>query len=1203
MRHLRLNLLGPFQARLDDVPLNGFESNKVRGLLAYLVMEAERAHSRETLAELLWPEQPTPFGTDNLRYALADLRKNLGDARATPPFLVVHRDSLQFNRFSDCEADVKQFEALCAAGLPAEEQAGMPGKNCLAALDAAVRLYRGCFLEGFNLRRSAPFESWLLCQRERLERRVLGALFALAEANEGQGHFQQALGYAWRHVELAPWDEEAQRQLMRLLAYDGQRSAALLQYQRCCSVLSSELGVEPEVETTELYRSIRDEVLYFPPPLTLGKTLSQAGGELEGKNAAARCVAREDELEQLQQRFLKALGGEGQVVFITGEAGSGKTTLAKEFLGRALQSHAGLTAAFSTCNAFAGNMDSFLPFIDLLHMLAGDLEARWASSPLERALALHLWTSLPVVVQALVEYGPDLIDRFVPGEALLRRARSLARRHGNHLEQWVRRGESEPARVARAVTQSDLFAQVAGVLKAISRSHPLLLVLDDLQWADRDSLNLLFYLGRRLEGCRILVVGIYRMEEVRPGFGEAEQPLAHVLRELQGNCGYLEVDLSNSDGRRFIDAYLDCEANALGSAFRSTLERHTGGVPLFTVELVRGMQERAELVRDAQGRWVESRQLDWERLPPRLEAVIAEQTARLPPEWRRLLCAASVEGDDFCAETVARLLSSPVEAVTQQLSELLAAGSFGKGRHFVVAQGVQRAGPSGRRVSRYRFRHHLYQAYFYSRLDLVERVRLHEAAAEALEQLYQDEPDEIAVTLARHYESANLSEKAAACLLQAGKRAIRLAAYDEARRHFRRALSPLVFQLDTLERDQLELRLQMALAVPLIARQGYTSLELEQAYRRALQLVDRCGDDQDLFQVLSILKSFYNLRGDAQNSLQVAERLVQIAERSRESRLQVIAYSKMVTNAWYYARWNEMRRYVDLTLQTYDPQQHRTIAYQVAGDPKGMALAVGALGLWMMGYPAQARQRLRESLEWAEELDNSLWSWYALYYAALFHFFAGDIQAALASIQAALRVSQSGEMDSCRIYSESLAGWGMASAGDQQGAAVLENSIEKVRGQGDRMNEQLLLHLLADGCLTLGETARGLAAVGEALDLTQETRIVYAEAELLRLKGRLLLAQTQDMRLAAECFRFAARRADIHQTKMWELLALMDLAQATQETGEAQAALQRLRTACDWFSEGFDEAALVEARQMLKLQREDAKDASVSDNLRRVPCS
>jgi DNA-binding SARP family transcriptional activator len=260
MARLSISLLGTFEVTLDGKPVTGFASDKVRALLAYLASEPDRPHRRETLAGLLWTDYPEASARTSLRRALADLRRVIGDHDADPPFLSISRQSLQFNCSSDAWCDVSAVErALVAPGLHAPT---------LDQLAQAVELYRGELLAGFSLGDSVLFDEWLLLKRERLRRQMLDALQQLTGACEACGDLDRALAYAWRQVELEPWQEGARRQLMRLLAATGQRGLAVAQYEALRCTLSEALRVEPAAETTRLYEQISAGEVRGQPPAT-----------------------------------------------------------------------------------------------------------------------------------------------------------------------------------------------------------------------------------------------------------------------------------------------------------------------------------------------------------------------------------------------------------------------------------------------------------------------------------------------------------------------------------------------------------------------------------------------------------------------------------------------------------------------------------------------------------------------------------------------------------------------------------------------------------------------------------------------------------------------------------------------------------------------------------------------------------------------
>jgi len=1173
LSRLSLHFLGPFRAVLKGVPVEGFDSNKVRALLAYLAMERNRPHSREVLAGLLWPEQSQRSAMDNLRYALADLRKVLCDAGNAHPFLIVSRDMVQFNPASDFWLDVVEFERLSVSKPGSENQ---PSRLPVQNLQEAEELYQGSFLEGFTVSRSAPFEEWMLNRREQFHRYLMHDLFSLTDYYERLGEFQLALQAALKQVELEPWQEEAHQQIMRLLAFDGKRSAALLQYEACKNVLEHELGVEPSDQSMRLYESIRDGTLYIPFHFTRPHLLA----EEKQPKVSQQFFAREEELRQLGQCLEENLAGENQLILITGEAGSGKTSLVTEFIHRSMQHLPGLVAAYTNCNALTGASDPYLPFLEILSMLTGDVDQAWIAGSEARDVAARLWSAAPEAVQALIETGPDLIGRLVAGEELLARARILPHVQTDRLNKLLQKNESRLTQTlpgSGGMRQSVLFEQMLAVFKRIAYQHSLILALDDLQWADADTVNLLFFLCRRLVGSRIMILAIYREEELTVDVAGNPTPFLSILRELQTSHVGHRIDLSQSDGRWFIQSLVDSEPNQLGIEFRETLARVTGGIPLFSIELLRAMQDRGDLERNDYGQWIETSQLNWDLLPPRVEAVIAEQIDRLPAAWQNVLTVASVEGDDFTAETVAQVLSLDLQELIQQLS-----GPIAKHHRMVYVAGVQQLTAEGACLSHYRFRHHLFQQYFYFRQDIVERTHKHQAVGYALEALYGEQKSEYAISLAHHFEQAGMREKAASYLLEAGKKAVRLFANEIAIDHFHKGLALLGAAPQSPERDHLEIGLLIALSGPLVTVEGYTSSDLERSFERARTLVKQVENNTDLFWVLTFLKSYYNIRGDPENSKQVAAQILKMARRTKNTGLLVTAHSRMLSNCLYYGQWASLQKNLKQTVRLYDPEQHRWVLHQLGSDPMGIALSYASIGTWIMGYPDQARGYCQASLELAQNKSHPMVSWFAYYYAAHFHIYIGEVHEAQTYIEEALRICDEQDLAYYRVYSQALQGWILANTGDETGITLLEQGANRLRKTGDRLNLLLLLRLFADASLKTGLVTQALNLIDEALDLSHETQIIYDKPELIRLKGEILLSMSlDDSQNAEEQFLRAVDSAVQLKSKMWELRATVSLTRLWQKLGRGKDARHALSEIYGWFSEGFDAPDLEEARSLL----------------------
>ena len=256
MARMRVALLGPLHVSLGSQPITNFGYDKVRALLAYLMLEDDRPLQRDALAALLWPDAPAGAARKSLRTALATLRQAIGDATAQPPVLQIDHDTIQRNPHADVVLDVTDLRMHLAAVERHAHATALVCVDCADQLARAVELYRGAFLQQISVPDSVAWEEWALLIRERLHGQLLDALAQLMAYHEARGEDDRARKYAWRALALEAWDEAAHRCLVRVYARAGQRNVALAQYERCRKVLAEELGIEPAVETVALYQQI-----------------------------------------------------------------------------------------------------------------------------------------------------------------------------------------------------------------------------------------------------------------------------------------------------------------------------------------------------------------------------------------------------------------------------------------------------------------------------------------------------------------------------------------------------------------------------------------------------------------------------------------------------------------------------------------------------------------------------------------------------------------------------------------------------------------------------------------------------------------------------------------------------------------------------------------------------------------------------------
>ena len=326
MARLELLFFGGYQVSLGPLPVTGFESDKVRALLAYLAVDNEHHHRREKLAGLFWPDLPESRARRNLSQALYNLRSILHDRQAEVPFLISQREEVHWNPASHVWLDTSVFSTLLAASQTHEHPSLASCPTCLDRLGQAAGLYQGDFLAGVCLDCGTIYEEWVMVTRERLRRQAMQALQNLAGSLEQNGELKQALAYTWQLLDIEPLWEPAHRQAMHLLAASGQRSAALLQYETCRRTLAEELGIGPDAETTRLYETIlaSNEI---QPIENAGERRIITPPRHNLPSAIMPFIGRQSELSKLAEY----LGDSGcRLITILGPGGSGKTRLAIE---------------------------------------------------------------------------------------------------------------------------------------------------------------------------------------------------------------------------------------------------------------------------------------------------------------------------------------------------------------------------------------------------------------------------------------------------------------------------------------------------------------------------------------------------------------------------------------------------------------------------------------------------------------------------------------------------------------------------------------------------------------------------------------------------------------------------------------------------------------------------------------------------------
>jgi predicted ATPase/Tfp pilus assembly protein PilF len=792
-------------------------------------------------------------------------------------------------------------------------------------------------------------------------------------------------------------------------------------------------------------------------------------------------VTRERELLELNGHLDSALMAQGLVCFVAGEAGSGKTALVGEFARRAQVQHNDLVIAFGQSDAQTGLGDPYLPFREILAQLTGDVDAKLSQGAITEENASRLRKLLVFSGRAIVEVGPDLIDIFVPWVGLATRAAAFAAEKVGWLERLealadkTKKSDEELSR--SAIQQEHIFEQYTNVLTRLSEKRPLLLVLDDLHWSDAGSIDLLFRLGRRIGGSRIFIVGTYRPEEVALGRGAERHPMEKVLAEMKRYFGDTCIDLDAAQeigGRRFVDALLDTEPNQLGEVFRQALYHHTHGHPLFTIELLRDMQERGDLILNEAGRWIEGPALDWETFPARVEGVIEERIGRLEEELREALTVASVEGENFTAEVVARVRSTDERGLIQQLSREL-----DKRHRLVIAQGVQRL--KEQRLSAFQFQHSLFQSYLYNELSDSERAYLHEDVGTVLEALYGDQAGNIAVQLARHFVEADLAEKAVPYLHLAGQQAVARYAYQEAQGYLTQALEmlPAIDGYTDLSEGEFMQRSEIHLERADVC----ATLGQREAWQEELvtlcQLAEALNDDLLRAKVSLREARYAETTGDYPAARQALEAAIDAARSVSDVNLEARAVRGIGFILWRKGDFKEAHIHLDVALELS----------RQAGLPNVEAGTLHSLAVvhWRLGEFEEAKSYARQALELGREIGDRLTVGQALNVLGNIHLSQGKFEAAKRYYEDDLRNNR--EIGSLRGEAMCLGNLGIIAEiqGDFAGAmSHYEQILPIFQDIGDRGSEARCWAHMAKNAVDQGVYDKGQVYYQRALDIYQE---------------------------------------------------------------------------------------------------------------------
>lgn len=738
LNKIRVRLLGGFEVWEGDRQVGGFESQKVRALMAYLACHRRRSFSRDHLAGLLWPERGADTARHALRQAVYNLRSVLPDDGGVP-LLVSNNLEIGLNPEADCWVDVAAFEGALRQGTEREAVD-------LHHLSTAAQLYRGELLAGFFVKDSPAFEEWLVTEQVRLREAALEALRTLIESYRRRGEHRFGVHYARRLVAIEPLSEGAHRELMRLFALSGQRNRALAQYEELLNRLRVELGVEPLEETRVLYQAILAETLQEEsesPEEPIGPLVPLAG--------------RGGSLERIRDSWCRVLDGRVHLTLVTGEEGIGKTRLLKSFLDTTT-SRRRATVLKGRCSEL-GPMIGYQPFVEVLRGAVAD-EAEKAEAAL-RAVPAEVREDLVRLVPELRELRPDL---------------------------------PEPSPVEGQEGRNRLFVSVASFLEVVCRSgspeaghDPLVLFLDDLHFADRDTLDLLGFLCATMDQGPIWILGA-----CRPDGLDRDHPLNQIVRrgEKTGRASVVEVERLGAAALEEIAASLVGEAQAAELA--GFLAERSGGLPLAAAELINHLWDEGELVAGGTGRWrLASPLRDLDLPAEELDDLIRRRVRRLPSSTRRLASFAAIMGQTFDAQLLQKAEEEHVAVVEIGLELLLRRWLVRQFAYVWTSSRRERdivLWAKGTRRGSFEFAHTRIRSALYHELNPIRRQAMHTAVANTLERLQGDRTGE---EMVYHLLAGGQWERALTPLRRAVERALSVMAVHTARHYCDRALEIL----------------------------------------------------------------------------------------------------------------------------------------------------------------------------------------------------------------------------------------------------------------------------------------------------------------------------------------------------------------------------------------------------------------------------
>ncbi len=786
------------------------------------------------------------------------------------------------------------------------------------------------------------------------------------------------------------------------------------------------------------------------------------------RSGRERLLGRDAELAKMRGWFERALRGERQVIFVTGEPGIGKTTIVNAWLEEA-SALPDLWIARGQCFEQYGSSEAYLPVLDGFSRLgrAGAADGSRVIDLLRQHAPAWL-LELPSLLSQLPAADREALRQQVPG-----------------------------------ATRERMLREMAGAVEAMTASAPLILVLEDLHWSDYSTLDLIAYLARRRDPARLIVIGTYRPVEVILG----DHPLKSVKRELQAHrlCQELPLEyLTEDDVAQYLAGRFS--RHALPRRVAKVIHQRTEGNPLFMVNVVQYLVDEQVIVQ--RGEDQENRR--WELrdgfeavesgVPENVRQLIERQVERLSPDERRVLEGASCVGMECSSRAIAAGLDESAAWVEEHCEALVRRHQFLSPARLVEL-------PDGTITPRYKFSHMLYLEVPYHLLPPMRRAQIHGRIGACGEAVYGKRVGEIANELAMHFEQARDLPRAVTYLLMAADNATHHSAHHEAMSLARRGLQALAPLPDTPERAKQEFTLRAILAVSLMAIKGVGDAELDETCTRALELCGRRASPQ-AFMAWWLRGLVHYHRAELQSAVEICAQLREMANGLPESLLLVEAHRATGVTFVELGRFREAMPHLNRVSALYETSRHHAYASFVGHDPKVVSDCFAARALWALGDPDGALARIDEGVALARTLGHALSLVLAIDFAAHIHQLRGEPARTRERADEVIALADEYGLELWSAFGHIYRGWASAQRGEvDEGVQELRSGLAAYDATGARLWRASFAALLAESLGRAGQAEEGLTVLADALASVRRSGEQYPTAELLRLQGELLMAR------------------------------------------------------------------------------------------------